>query len=304
MRMPGMAIRIWVLMKSNMEKTRQEGNQSPDQSEVYFHVGLGKVASTYLQYNFFPKLKGIRYIQRTRYKKAREIIQQGGHDRYLVSREFDRQLETEVRKFSASFPNAYPIILLRRNDSWIASQYRRHVKNGFPFTFREFIDVEENKGYWDHKELEFFPKIQTLERYFSHPPLVLFHDDLKADPEKFFDRLAGYVGATYDIKSINLSPKHRSYNTQQLKAVHAISRNLPLQKDYDKGNPLLNSIRGFGVRMLRYVVMFVARWLPASWFREGPLVPPEELEKVRACTEQDWEKCVTYAREQEFIARS
>ena len=44
------------------------------QPEIYFHVGLGKVASTYLQHRFFPKLKGIHYIKSTRYRRSLQII--------------------------------------------------------------------------------------------------------------------------------------------------------------------------------------------------------------------------------------
>ena len=35
--------------------------QQSSEKEVFFHVGLGKTATTYLQYQFFPKLRGIHY---------------------------------------------------------------------------------------------------------------------------------------------------------------------------------------------------------------------------------------------------
>jgi len=47
------------------------------EKEVYFHVGLGKTASTYLQYQLFPKLKGIKYFQRSSYKRYHKIIEKG-----------------------------------------------------------------------------------------------------------------------------------------------------------------------------------------------------------------------------------
>lgn len=53
--------------------------------------------SYYLQYAFFPKLQGIHYIQRTRYRKSPQIIEQKNHERYLIPREFDQQLEDECR---------------------------------------------------------------------------------------------------------------------------------------------------------------------------------------------------------------
>ena len=65
-------------------------NQSTHQPEIYFHVGLGKVASTYLQHRFFPRLKGIHYIKSTRYRRSPQIIKDTNYDKYFISREFDR----------------------------------------------------------------------------------------------------------------------------------------------------------------------------------------------------------------------
>ena len=88
--------------------------------EIYFHLGLGKVASTYLQYAFFPKLEGIHYIQRTRYRFTPGIVASQPGNRFFVSREMDQQLEAEVIKFARHFPQTKAILLLRRHDSWIA----------------------------------------------------------------------------------------------------------------------------------------------------------------------------------------
>ncbi|MCK4344067.1 MAG: hypothetical protein KAX05_02190 [Bacteroidales bacterium] len=54
-------------------------------TEIFKHDGMGKAASTFLQYNVFPKLKDICYIQRTRYRRAKKIISKGKHKKYLVS---------------------------------------------------------------------------------------------------------------------------------------------------------------------------------------------------------------------------
>jgi len=147
--------------------------------EIYFHVGLGKTGSTFLQYNVFPKLKGVHYIQRTRYKQAIDIIKRTKHQRYFVSNEFDQQLEEEVLRFSSVFPNTTPIIVFRRQDEWIASQYRRFIKNGHTFPFNEFIDLENDTGYFKIKDLQFYDMIGLLKKHFTKPPLVLFYNDMK-----------------------------------------------------------------------------------------------------------------------------
>ena len=110
-----------------------------DSSEIYFHVGTGKTGSTFLQARIFPLLNGIYYIPTNRYHKIFQEIEKSSSTKILVSREFDQQLEREVKCFSKKYPNTTPIIVFRRHDSYIASQYRRFVKNGFTGNFQAFF---------------------------------------------------------------------------------------------------------------------------------------------------------------------
>jgi hypothetical protein len=143
--------------------------------QILFHVGLAKTASTWLQQKVFPKFHGIYYVKNTSYHRYASIINQSRHPKYLVSREFDRQLEREVSRFAALYPEAHPFIVLRRHDSWIASQYRRRMKNGFGLPFEDFIDLDRDQGCWKQSDLYLLPKLHILERYFSQKPLDLFY---------------------------------------------------------------------------------------------------------------------------------
>ena len=64
--------------------------------EIYFHVGLAKTGSTFLQNNFFPYLKNIKYISTHKYRKCIKIINNTNYKSYLISREFDRQFEKKL----------------------------------------------------------------------------------------------------------------------------------------------------------------------------------------------------------------
>ncbi len=265
------------------------------QKQIYFHVGLGKTASTYLQNRFFTKLKGIHYIHTSLYKKSKKIIQQTDHPKYLVSREFDQQLESEVKWFSSDFPDAKTIVFFRRQDGWIASQYKRFVKNGFPGTFAEFIDVEKDNGYWKKEDLLFYPKLKTLEHYFKSKPLVLFYEEFKKDPIPVFNKLCDFMGAEYDINEVDLSPKHVSYNEKQLKVIRKIGwrffrPNMPPIK-----NPVLRFLRRIYHMAIRYPILYGALLVPESWVNPEPLIPPAELEKVKKVFEEDWNRCQEYA---------
>ncbi|MEM6297865.1 MAG: sulfotransferase domain-containing protein [Bacteroidota bacterium] len=269
-----------------------------DTPEIFFHVGMGKVASTYLQYRVFPYFKGIRYVQRTNYRYAKTLIPKLSDDHILISREFDQQMEREVKWFSEDFPDAHPIILFRRHDSWIASQYRRFTKNGFGLTFEQFFDLENDQGYFKQKDLNFYRNIEILEQHFKHKPLVMFYDDMRKDPMAFFKRIADHCGATFDPEKISLDKKHSSYSPKQLRVIYALSRRMDIRKYQKYDAKILNLGRRFLVNSVRYPTLFVAKFLPESWFGTEPLISKETLEKIRLTYADDWARCQSYANTQ------
>lgn len=265
------------------------------QPEIYFHVGLGKTASTYLQYAFFPRLKGVHYVQRTRYRFYDAILRKGEYDKYFFSREFDQQLEAEVSQFAQLYPDTKPIIIFRRHDGWIASQYRRYVKNGSSRTFEAFFDVENDSGIWPRREVTFRPMLDILEKYFTKKPLVLFHEDLKKDPYGFFDRIADCMGAAYDRESISLTPVHPSYNEKQLKVMRRVARYFFRQ---DPGWSSIRPLRWLQRRSRLlgcYLILYGALLVPNRWVSSEPLIDPAALDNVRRYFEDDWQALREYA---------
>jgi len=266
-----------------------------EQPIIFFHVGLGKTASTYLQYKVFPFFKNVGFIHRKpKYLKAAQIIAKGEFDKYLISREFDQQLEEEVSKFAKFYPDTTAIIVLRRHDSWIASQYRRFVKNGHALKFTEFFDLKNNKGLFSIEDLEYYKKLEIIEKYFTKKPIVLFYDDLRKDAFKFFDYIAKQIGAEYNKEDINLDKKHSSYNENQLKAVFRISNIIDIQKRNLKRQYLYH-FRRFFINIIRYSTLFIAKLLPNSFFSDKDLINKDELLKVKEYYEKDWLACIDYA---------
>jgi hypothetical protein len=271
-----------------------------DHPEVYFHVGLGKVASKYLQHSVFPHFRGIHYIPTTRFHRCIPEIRKGRHPSYLVSREFDNQFDREVTRFAAEFPDAQPIMLLRRHDDWIASQYRRAAKNGFTGPFHEFIDLGKNTGRFTRSSLDFYGKIETLERLYSNKPLVLIYDDLLKDRLGFIDRIAAYCKADYNRTKIPLKARHRSYAEKQIRFMQWISRFVPFKNpDYSRIG-IIKLFQRIPVMLYRYSILYFAILIPANWLGKGPLIPPGELAKIREATREDWERCLEYVRKNEI----
>lgn len=273
---------------------------APNNKEIYFHVGLGKVASTYLQYRFFPKLQGIQYIQRTKYRQYQRHIEAASAQRILISREFDNQLEYEVARFAKHYPDTHVIIAFRRQDGWIASQYRRYVKNGGHRSFSQFIDVEQDTGLWKQDQIYFMPKIRIIEKYFHKKPLILFHDDLKKDAFAFFDQIAHYTQSTYDKSTISLAPVHKSYSEKQLKFIRSVAGRFfqepkgILRVKPEKG--IRHWINRRSKMLACYATMYSSAFFPENWAGEAPLILPEEKEKVRAFYAEDWDALLRYAK--------
>lgn len=267
------------------------------QKRIFFHVGLGKTGTTFLQYRAFPKFKGVKYIQRTQFSKAVQIIKSTEFSKYLISYECDQQLEKIVSGFSESFPHTTPIIVLRRHDSWIASQYRRFVKNGHAIPFNEFIDIDHDKGFFKIKDLTFYHQIGILEKYFSNKPLLLFYDDLKKDPETFIKKLADVMDARINLDSINFNKKHSSYNEKQLKVIYQLSQKCNLIKRRRFKNNILNLFWRLYLSIIRYGTLYAALLIPNKSISEQPLIDKNYLESVKSYFDEDWQKCIDCARD-------
>ena len=269
---------------------------SPQEPIVHFHVGTGKTGTTFLQYRVFPYLKGLHYIQRTKYKKAIEIIRSGKAPKYLVSREFDQQLEEETRKFAEALPSAHPIIVFRRHESYIASQYRRFVKNGFRGGLDQFLDLQEDKGYFKKEDLNYMRQIKILENFFDHKPLVLIYEDMRKDSHAFINLLADKMEASIDVDRLNLNKKHSSYSEKQLKAIQFMGRFVDMTKKRRFKNGLLHFLSRLYMSILRYGTLYISKILPDSMFRPEALIDEDELRKIRDHYASDWQECLDYAK--------
>ncbi len=264
--------------------------------EIYFHTGLGKVASTYLQYKVFPRLQGLEYIQRTKYKKASGLIEKSRSDKILLSREFDRQYERELLKFSGKYPGATIILMLRRHDSWIASQYRRYVKNGGSVSFENFIDIENDTGLWKQKDLMFYPRISYVSEHFDKPPLVFLYDDIRNDFFGFLNQFCTKLGIDYNKDEISTRPFHTSYNEKQLKVIRSLAPRLFSQHRTDASNRVLKWLQHKGRMLPRYLVLYLALLVPERMVSSSPLIDPHYLNKVRKHFETDWQMCLDYVQ--------
>jgi len=256
---------------------------------IYFHVGISKTGSTFLQQRVFPILKNIHYIPTRKYHKINEEISSIKKGNILVSREFDRQFEREVDLFAKGHKNAIPIIVFRRHDQYLASQYRRFVKNGFKHDVKRFFDIDNDLGFFKKIHFNFTHQVNHLKTTFNAEPLVFVYDDFKTNSSDFIQKLSSLIRAKVDLNEIDFSTKHGSYNEKQLKIIRSISRGVNLQKRRVFKSVLLHYIWRFFHAIARYGILYVSLLIPRFLISKEPLIDDSYLNQVKRYYTKDWE---------------
>lgn len=277
----------------------------PDSLEkhIFLHLGMGKTGTKFLQYKVFPKFRGICYVQRTRYRRWYRIIPKLDCERVLASNEFDRQMKRECEKLARSFPGAVPILVVRRHGSYIASQYRRFVKNGYRMPFQAFFDLKNDRGYFSIADLSYGRQLAMIGKIFGTPPLLFIYEELKTNPKAFVKEMADAIGAEVDLEKIDFKPRHRSYSEKQLKAMLAAGKYLNLKKRRVFKNPGLHLLWRLYMGTLRYGILYVAKFLPDSLFPRSPLIEREDLNLIDKYFEEDWQYCLDYRKRQKVTQK-
>jgi hypothetical protein len=263
---------------------------------IYFHVGISKTGSTFLQNRVFPRLSKITYIPTNKYHRIFEEIKSCQSDQILVSREFDRQFEREITLFSSRYRKATPIIVLRKHEEYLASQYKRFVKNGFKGEIEDFFDLENDQGFFKALHLNFSYQIGVLKEKFEKDPIVLFYEDLRSSPKAFIKAFCLITFSEINLEKVDFRKKHISYSEKQLKAIKFVSKYFNLKKRVVFTNPVLNLFWRLYQAFFRYGILYLSLIVPSFMYSIKPLISPKYLKKVGKHFKDDWENCLKYKK--------
>lgn len=260
---------------------------------IYFHAGMMRTASTFLQKTVFPELTGIQYISKKQYGKAHEIIAESDAEKILVSFELNNTLfYNHLERFAKKYPGAGIILVLRRHDKWIASHYKRAIKNGFHEDFRKYFDIETDAGRWKKEDLLYYPKLTWVQQQFTKPPLILFHKELREQPKTFLSKILHYTGAK-SSGNISFKPRHTSYTEKQLLFKRWVNHHTIFKESFDKKeSPFLKLSNKF----LRYILLNLPLLIPFKTSQQE-LVPKSDKEKIKKYFEEDWKQCLDFAEQ-------
>lgn len=264
--------------------------------EIYYHIGLPKTATTYLQRKVFPKFKGICFHKKHDFEYHDRIIEETSCQKIFFSCERDRGMENFLKEFTSKYPDVKIMLSLRRHDKWIASRYRYHIRKSGFLTFNEFIDIKKDTGFWKKNELYFFNYIQLIEKYCKFPPLVIFQDDLKDHPYKVFDKITEFLGAYYDKKDISLKTVKKAYNDKQLWMVRKFNK-------FTRHNPdrfrksIRRSVHRKCNQFFLHSTAIISGLIPDFVIPHNDFIPDDMLAEIRKFYAEDWERCMKYASE-------
>lgn len=265
--------------------------------QLYFHLGIERTGTKFLQDVVFPHFKGIEYVHRDDYSTIEERMEKTTHEKVFLSFEYNLndQFINEVPRMAKLFPDLKPIVVFRKQHSWLISQYKRFTKNGFHRKFKDFLDLENNQGHYKLEDLSFKNRIEYLEKHFRRKPYVLFYDDFKKDKDGFLLEIAQLVGARFDPDSPQRKTKHTSYGEKEVKAMFWLSKYVNVRRERVFKSQFLQKTQKKLKDLIRYPFIGLSKLLPETTFVKGDLIPDDYVQKIKAYYRADWEACRAYA---------
>lgn len=266
-------------------------------NEIFFHVGLPRTASTFLQRNFFPHLNNVFFVKKHDFVHRKKIIEKGTHSRYLLSTEMDIGKEGRYEWLKAvanEYPDAKIIIVLRRHDDWIKSKYFYHLRKGGTHDFSEFFNLNDT-GFFRIDHLNCIKRIELIKSYFPQEPLIVFHEELKANPEKTLELIAQFMGTAYNKDKVKLEHKNQAFKLNELIAIRKFNRISGYDQDKFKNRYIRSKYRKYYGIYNRIIIFFLSVF---GLYKKSDivLITPEELSDIKAYFAQDWADTISYVK--------
>ena len=263
---------------------------------ITFHLGLPKVASTFLQKEIFPNLNNISFHRKRKFNEYKNLKEEKLTCSHLFSSEYDRGLEETVDEITGLFPDAKIIFLVRRHDKWILSKYKYYIRKHGSMKFENLIDVDSNNGFWKREELLFKNKIEYIEKRCKTKPLILPHSLLCTNPDSFIQRINQYLGTSLNSKAKKHVIVNKSFNEKQLIFLRKFNQ-IYKYREIKTSYKLINRIHYKYREFLLHIVGFTGRFLPKSLVQKNPLIKDENiLSRIREYYKKDWDFCLEYSK--------
>ena len=233
--------------------------------QFYIHVGMPKAASTFLQNYFFPNLKGISYWEiykhpnsyliesfiNTNYlhvnsevkEKLALYLEQSAEKKVLLSYEsfFGNYANNYNLNYTNSlllkevFDKPYIILIIRKQDELLESNYNQLVKQGYSKPFHQYINyyrgkylrsIDSSSISINRENLNYLQYIDNyIELFGKDRLLVLPFELLKQDRHLFLEKITSFTQTQFEEMAINESGRTK-------KSLSAVS--LPVARFFNR----------------------------------------------------------------------
>ena len=168
----------------------------------YFHIGLHKTGTTFLQSRIFPNVEGIDYL---RWRNLEYFLRLSKTKKYLISSEglsgatfaTAEQRCQAIARLAEMFPGSQVLISLRPHGAYLASLYSQYIRYGGTQPFERFFSIpSDTSGAILHgKDVSFRAVINAIEDGFEQAPFVFTLSDLQSRINALLADLGGFLGA-------------------------------------------------------------------------------------------------------------
>lgn len=202
--------------------------------DIYYHLGLHKTGTTFLQNKYFAKLpityyKGgqsfIKVIESFSNTNDKILISDENFSGQLFSGKKREQLFKMVHSIKAIHPNAKVIIGFRKHSDFVLSAYKQALHQGDTLSFKSFYNIQ-NDGILKNRDLNFQETIELLKSIFSDVFIYTISD--VRDLELFNKEFSKFI----DIEPLSMQNKQKEVN-KSIQSVLQVNVLLKLNK-FDK----------------------------------------------------------------------
>lgn len=266
---------------------------------VFFHVGLPKTASTFLQRNVFPHFKGIHFVKKHDFKHHDSIIANTSASAVLLSIELDLNGKSgyeKMAKIAKDYPGSKPIIVFRQHGSWVGSKYKYYIRKHGALSFEEYFNMDTHNGILSDKDLQFFEKVELLQQHYNQRPLVLFQEEFKNEPIEAIKILADFVGATFDEKDLKIANVKKSYSEHSLYYVRKLNRWYKYDHSHYKTYFFKTFYKKISGGVLHSTAFFTGLFEPSKE-KAKKVLPKASVKRINDKYADDWKRCIDFASE-------
>jgi len=273
-------------------------------ARMFFHVGMHKTGTTFLQREVYPRWQGIIYIPRDNLEL---ILRADPSHIRLLSREglsgrnwdsFETR-DRSIQRLSELFPGAGIMISFRRHAAYIASSYNHYVQHGGTLRFDEYFDIEGDRGLMKKRDFRYMERIQRLEKHFGSRPFVFFFEETFNALDTLLADMARFIGGTPpQAKDLNHHARNPSVQYYPLKILRRINSFARTELNPDGRLPLFHwRLRKLGIDP-RTICQYWLRVLP-----NHPVLSPDVASVIDEYYSDDWQEVHDYAKDRDSLAR-